>query len=198
MFETALFYAFAAILLLSGLRVITARNPVHAALFLVLAFFTAAATWLLLRAEFLAIALVLVYVGAVMVLFLFVVMMLDINLERLREGFWKNLPLAVVVGGVMAFEMVAVLAQRYFGAAARARVLPPDYSNTRELGRVLYTQYVYAFEIAAVILLVAIIAAIALTLRRRKDTKGQKPARQLAARRADSVRLVSMPAEKER
>jgi NADH-quinone oxidoreductase subunit J len=198
MFETVVFYVFAAILLLAALRVITARNPVHGALSLVLAFFTAAGIWLLLRAEFLAITLVLVYVGAVMVLFLFVVMMLDVNFERLREGFWKNLPMAVVVGGIMAFEMVAVVAQRYFGAAARTRVLPADYSNTRELGRVLYTQYVYAFEIAAVILLVAIIAAIALTLRRRKDTKGQDPLRQLAARRADSVRLVSMPAEKDR
>jgi NADH-quinone oxidoreductase subunit J len=198
MFETALFYFFAAILLLSALRVIIARNPVHAALYLVLAFFTASAIWLLLRAEFLAITLVLVYVGAVMVLFLFVVMMLDINLERLREGFWKNLPLAVVVGGVMAIEMVAVLAERYFGAALRPRAVPADYSNTKELGRVLYTQYVYAFEIAAVILLVAIIAAIALTLRRRKDTKGQDPARQVAVRREDSVRLVSMPPEADR
>ena len=197
MFETVVFYVFAAILLLAALRVITARNPVHAALYLVLAFFTAAGIWLLLRAEFLAITLVLVYVGAVMVLFLFVVMMLDINLERLREGFWKNLPLAVVVGGVMAFEMVAVLAQRYFGAATRTRVMPADYSNTKELGRVLYTQYVYAFEIAAVILLVAIIAAIALTLRRRKDSKAQDPARQVATRRADSVRIVSMPSEKD-
>jgi NADH-quinone oxidoreductase subunit J len=196
MIETAVFYVFAAILLLAALRVITARNPVHAALYLVLAFFTAAGIWLLLRAEFLAIALVLVYVGAVMVLFLFVVMMLDINLERLREGFWKNLPLAVVVGGVMAFEMVAVLAQRYFGAMARPRAVPAGYSNTKELGRVLYTQYVYAFEIAAVILLVAIIAAIALTLRRRKDAKSQDPARQVAARREDRVRLVSMPADK--
>ena len=197
MLETVVFYVFAAILLLAALRVITARNPVHAALYLVLAFFTAAGIWLLLRAEFLAITLVLVYVGAVMVLFLFVVMMLDINLERLREGFWKNLPLAAVVGGVMAFEMVAVLAQRYFGAATRTRVMPADYSNTKELGRVLYTQYVYAFEIAAVILLVAIIAAIALTLRRRKDTKAQDPARQVATRRADSVRIVSMPSEKD-
>ncbi len=196
MLETWIFFAFAAVLLFAALRVITARNPVHAALYLVLAFFTASAIWLLLRAEFLAIALVLVYVGAVMVLFLFVVMMLDINLERLREGFWKNLPLAVVVGGVMAFEMVAVLAQRYFGAAPRPRALPADYSNTKELGRVLYTQYVYAFEIAAVILLVAIIAAIALTLRRRKDSKSQDPARQVATRREDRVRMVDMRSEK--
>jgi len=197
MFETVVFYVFAAILLLAALRVISARNPVHCALYLVLAFFTASAIWLLLRAEFLAIALVLVYVGAVMVLFLFVVMMLDINLERLREGFWKNLPLAAVVGGVMAFEMVAVLAGRYYGVPTRTRTMPADYSNTRELGRVLYTQYVYAFEIAAVILLVAIIAAIALTLRRRKDTKRQDPARQVAVRREDRVRMVSMPSEKD-
>ena len=198
MLETWIFYAFAAVLLLAALRVITARNPVHAVLYLVLAFFTAAGIWLLLRAEFLAIALVMVYVGAVMVLFLFVVMMLDINLERLREGFWKNLPAAAVVGGVMALEMVAVLAGRHFGAATQTRAVPAGYSNTRELGRVLYTQYVYAFEIAAVILLVAIIAAIALTLRRRKDAKSQDPARQVAARRAERVRLVSMPADKER
>jgi NADH-quinone oxidoreductase subunit J len=197
MFETVVFYVFAAILLLAALRVITARNPVHCALYLVLAFVTASAIWLLLRAEFLAIALVLVYVGAVMVLFLFVVMMLDINLERLREGFWKNLPLAAVVGGVMAFEMVAVLAQRYFGVPTRTRAMPADYSNTKELGRVLYTQYVYAFEIAAVILLVAIIAAIALTLRRRKDSKAQDPARQVAVRREDRVRMVSMPSHKD-
>jgi NADH-quinone oxidoreductase subunit J len=198
MFETVVFYVFAAVLLLAALRVVTARNPVHCALYLVLAFFTASAIWLLLRAEFLAITLVVVYVGAVMVLFLFVVMMLDINLERLREGFWKNLPLALVVGGVMAFEMVAVLAQRYYGAAPRTRVMSADYSNTKELGRVLYTQYAYAFEIAAVILLVAIIAAIALTLRRRKDSKAQDVAQQLAARPAERVRLVQMPSEKDR
>ncbi len=196
--ETVIFYFFAAILLLAGLRVITARNPVHAVLFLVLAFFTAAAIWLLLRAEFLAIALVLVYVGAVMVLFLFVVMMLDVNLERLREGFWKNLPLAIVVGGIMVMEMAAVLAGRYFGIAPRMRELPPGYSNTKELGRVLYTDYAYAFEIAAVILLVAIVAAIALTLRRRKDTRVQRPAEQMRVRREDRVSLVSMPADKER
>ena len=197
MFETVLFYAFSAILLGAALRVITARNPVHAALSLVLAFFTAAGIWLLLRAEFLAITLLLVYVGAVMVLFLFVVMMLDVDLERLREGFWRNLPVAVVVGGIMALELVAMLASRHFGAATGTRALPPGYSNTRELGRVLYTQYVYAFEVAAVVLLVAIIAAIALTLRRRKDTKALDPAAQIAVRRRDRVTLVSMPAEKE-
>ena len=195
MFETWLFFAFAAVLLVSGVLVITARNPVHGVLFLVLAFFTAAGIWLLLRAEFLAIALVVVYVGAVMVLFLFVVMMLDINIERVREGFWRNLPLALVVGGIMVIEMVAVLANRYYGAAARP--VAEGYSNTKELGRVLYTQYAYAFEIAAVLLLVAIIAAIALTLRQRKDSRSQDPAAQTRVRRADRVRLVSMKSESE-
>jgi NADH-quinone oxidoreductase subunit J len=195
MFESVLFYAFGAVLLAAGLRVITARNPVHGALFLVLAFFTAAALWLLLRAEFLAIALVVVYVGAVMVLFLFVVMMLDINLERVRAGFWRNLPLALVVGGIMVWELISVVAYHYFGTVPRQ--LPPGYSNTKELGRLLYTDYAYAFEIAAVILLVAIIAAIALTLRRRKDTKAYRPSDQLAARPEERVRLVSMPVERE-
>ena len=195
MFETAIFYAFAAVLLVSALAVITARNPVHGALALVLAFFTAAAIWLLLRAEFLAITLVVVYVGAVMVLFLFVVMMLDINLERVREGFWRNLPLALLVGGIMVLEMGAVLSTRIF--AVNPKQIPAGYSNTKELGRVLYTQYAYAFEIAAVILLVAIIAAIALTLRKRKDSRSQDPAEQVRARREERVRLVSMPSERE-
>ena len=197
MFEAIVFYAFAAILLGAAVAVITARNPVHAAMFLVLAFFTASAIWLLLRAEFLAITLLLVYVGAVMVLFLFVVMMLDIHIEQLREGFWKNLPLAIVVGGIMMAEMVAVLAGRTFGVAPAPVAKPADYSNTRELGRLLYTDYVFAFEIAAVILLVAIIAAIALTLRERKDKRAQDPAEQVKARRAERVRLVSMPVEKD-
>jgi NADH-quinone oxidoreductase subunit J len=197
MYEAVVFYAFGAVLLVSGLLVITARNPVHGVLFLVLAFFTAAAIWLLLRAEFLAIALVVVYVGAVMVLFLFVVMMLDINLERVREGFWKNLPLAAVVGIVMVAEMWLVIAGRYFGLNSEPRVLPADYSNTRALGRVLYTDYAFAFEIAAVVLLVAIIAAIALTLRERKDSRSQDPSEQVKARREDRVRLVSMPSDKE-
>ena len=193
MFETWVFFIFGAVLLVSGMLVITARNPVHGVLFLVLAFFTAAAIWLLLRAEFLAIALVVVYVGAVMVLFLFVVMMLDINLERVREGFWRNLPLALVVGGIMVLEMVAVLANRTFGAGARQ--FPAGYSNTKALGRVLYTEYAFAFEIAAVLLLVAIISAIALTLRRRKDSRAQDPSLQVKARPQDRVRLVSMKAE---
>jgi len=197
MFETVVFYVFAATLLVAGVCVITARNPVHAAMFLVLSFFTASAIWLLLRAEFLAIALLLVYVGAVMVLFLFVVMMLDINIERLREGFWKNLPLGIVVGGVMMAEMAAVLAGRYYGVAPRPVPRAADYSNTKELGRLLYTDYAFAFEVAAVILLVAIVAAIALTLRGRKDSRRQDPAAQIRTRRADRVRLISMPADKE-
>ena len=195
MFETFLFYVLAAVLLVAGLRVITARNPVHGALFLVLAFFNAAGLWLLLGAEFLAIALVVVYVGAVMVLFLFVVMMLDINLERVREGFWRNLPLALVVAAIMLTEMILVLGNRIYDTAPQP--LPASYSNTRALGRILYTDYAFAFEAAAVILLVAIIAAISLTLRRRKDTRAQDPSLQVRARREERVRLVSMPAEKE-
>ena len=196
MLETVVFYVFAAIMLFAALRVVTARNPVHAALFLVLAFFTASAVWLLLRAEFLALALLLVYVGAVMVLFLFVVMMLDINLERVREGFWRNLPLALVVGVILVWEMITVVAYRYWGAGTPAEP-PPGYSNTKALGRVLYTDYGYAFEVAAVVLLVAIIAAIALTLRRRKDSRTQDPSQQARVRREDRVRLVSMPPEKD-
>jgi len=193
------FYAFAAILLLAAMRVITARNPVHAALWLVLAFFTAAATWLLLYAEFLAIALVLVYVGAVMVLFLFVVMMLDINFDKLREGFWRHVPLAALVGALMAFEMVLVVGSREFGgdSVASPGAPPAGYSNTKELGRLLYTDYVFPFELAAVVLLVAIVAAIALTLRSRKETRYQDPAEQLAATRAGRLKIVKMPPERE-
>jgi len=198
-FQDYVFYSLAIILLFAGLRVITARNPVHAALFLVLAFFTAAGIWLLLEAEFLAIALVLVYVGAVMVLFLFVVMMLDINLDKLREGFWDYLPMAGFIGVLMAAEMVMILGTKHFGLA---RVSAPkahgvDYSNTAELGRVLYTDYLMPFELAAVVLLVAIVAAIALTLRDRKDSKFINPADQVRVKRADRIRMVSMPAEVE-
>ncbi len=197
-FEAFIFYFFSAILLFAGLRVITARNPVHAALYLVLAFFTAAGLWMTLEAEFLAITLVLVYVGAVMVLFLFVVMMLDINLDKLKEGFWDYLPLALPVAILLMLEMAVVLGGRFFGldkySAPVAKAA--DYSNTKELGRLLYTEYVYAFELAAVILLVAIVAAIALTMRKRKDTKYIDPAKQVAVKRADRVRLVKMPAEK--
>ncbi len=196
-FQSAVFWVFSAILLFAALRVITARNPVHAALFLVLAFATSAGLWMLLEAEFLAITLVLVYVGAVMVLFLFVVMMLDINLDRLREGYWDYLVPALVVAGVMVAEMATILWGRYFQlvASPAPAAKAAGYSNTRELGRLIYTDYVYAFEIAAVILLVAIVAAIALTLRSRKDTKYQDPARQIAVRKEDRVRIVSMSAE---
>jgi NADH-quinone oxidoreductase subunit J len=198
-FQDVIFYSLSAILLFAGLRVITARNPVHAALYLVLAFFTAAGIWLLLEAEFLAIALVLVYVGAVMVLFLFVVMMLDINLDRLREGFWESLPVALPVGILMAIEMVLILGTKHFGSerVSAPAPHPAGYSNTAELGRVLYTDYLLTFELAAVILLVAIVAAIALTLRDRKDTKFIDPADQVKVKRADRIRIVSMPAEVE-
>jgi NADH-quinone oxidoreductase subunit J len=199
-FQSIVFYAFSAILLFAAIRVITTRNPVHAALFLVLTFGTASALWILLQAEFLAIALILVYVGAVMVLFLFVVMMLDINIDRLREGYWDYLVPGLTVAGIMVLEMGAVLLGRQAGLLALAVPAPKvaGYSNTKELGRVLYTDYVFPFEIAAVVLLVAIVAAIALTLRKRKDTKYQNPARQLRAQRESRVRLVSMPSEKSR
>jgi NADH-quinone oxidoreductase subunit J len=197
MLEYYVFWFFAAILLYAGIRTITTRNPVHAALFLVLAFFTAAAIWLLLRAEFLAITLVLVYVGAVMVLFLFVVMMLDINLDRLREGFWSHLPLGIVIGLLIVLEMGSLVLIGFERASLPLPAEPgPGYSNTRELGRLLYTDYVYPFELAAIVLLVAIIAAIALTMRKRKDTRYQNPAQQVLVRREERVRLVSMPAEK--
>ena len=189
-FELFLFYVFGAILLGAALAMITVRNPVHAALFLVLCFFTAAAIWLLAEAEFLAIVLVLVYVGAVMVLFLFVVMMLDINVAKLREGFTEYLPAGLVVAAAMATVLTLVIT-RYITMDAPERA-GPEYANTLELGRILYTEYVYPFEIAAVILLVAIIAAIALTMRRRPDTKYIDPADQVKVRREDRVRLVSM------
>ena len=199
-FQAVVFYVFSAILLFAAIRVITTRNPVQAALFLVLAFGTASGLWILLEAEFLAIALILVYVGAVMVLFLFVVMMLDINVDRLREGYWDYFIPGLTVAGIMVLEMGAVLAGRQAGLLAGAAPVPKPagYSNTKELGRLLYTDYAYPFEIAAVILLVAIVAAIALTLRRRKDTKYQNPARQVRVQREGRVRLVSMPAEKTR
>jgi len=197
-FQEFIFWAFSAVLVAASAGVVTVRNPVHAALLLVLAFFTAAGLWLQLQAEFLAIALVLVYVGAVMVLFLFVVMMLDINIERMREGFWSYLPLGGAVAAVLVGEMGLVLWGYYSGGND---MFPPDappagYSNVKELGRLIYTEYVYPFELAAVILLVAIVAAIALTLRQRKATKYLDPAHQVKVRRADRVRMVSMPSEK--
>ena len=194
--KTGLFYLFAAVLLFAAFRVITARNPVYAALYLVLAFFQASAIWLLLRAEFLAISLVLVYVGAVMVLFLFVVMMLDINVDGLREGFWKHFPLAAGVGALIALEMAAVLMGGFrLGDAPRSASGPmaANANNTLELGKLLYTEYLYPLEIAAVILLVAIVAAIALTLRTRKDSKYVNPADQVRVKARDRVRIVQMP-----
>jgi NADH-quinone oxidoreductase subunit J len=194
-----IFYTLAAILVFSGLRVITARNPVHAVLWLVLAFFTTGSLWILLQAEFLAIVLIMVYVGAVMVLFLFVVMMLDINIERLRQGFWSYLPLGGTVGALMIFEMAVVLSGRYFGLGALPQPdpTPTNYSNTKELGRLLFTDYAYPFELASVILLVAIIAAVMLTLRRRKDTKFQNASEQIAVKRNDRLRIVVMATEQE-
>ena len=197
-FELIVFYLFALIMVFAAARVITVTNPVFAAMFLVLTFFTAAGIWLLLEAEFLAITLVLVYVGAVMVLFLFVVMMLDVNVVPLREGFVKYLPVGILVGVIMFVEIVFLITQRYFRAEnypVPARSLEA-YSNTESLGRLLYSEYLFQFQIAAIILLVAIVAAIALTMRRRPDTKYQTPARQIEATKAERLRVVSMEAEK--
>ena len=198
-FEIFLFYLFAAIMVFSAASVISSRNPVHAAMFLVLTFFTCAALWMLLEAEFLAITLVLVYVGAVMVLFLFVVMMLDVNVEPLREGFVKYLPVGLLVGVIMLVEMVFLITQRYFKAdqyPIPARALADQLSNTEMLGRLLYSEYLFQFEIAAIILLVAIVAAIALTMRRRPDTKYQVPSSQIDIKKQDRLRVVQMPSEK--
>jgi NADH-quinone oxidoreductase subunit J len=198
MVQTVIFWCFALILLFAALRVITVRNLVQAALWLVLSFFTAAGLWLMLQAEFLAIALVLVYVGAVMVLFLFVVMMLDIDVEKLRAGFRSYIPVGATVGILILLEMMLVLIGGYLGP--RAVPAPPaaaaSYSNTRALGLQLYTDYAYPFEIAAVILLVAIIAAIALTHRKRRETKYQKPNEQIRVRRDERLRILNIPAEK--
>jgi NADH-quinone oxidoreductase subunit J len=193
---TALFYVFSAVLLFAAFRVITARSPVYAALYLVLAFFSAACIWILLRAEFLAIALVLVYVGAVMVLFLFVVMMLDIDVEVLRIGFWKHFPVALVVGVVIALEMAAVLIPGFYVSEARPlSAAALKLGNTKLLGVEVYTSYLYPLQIAAVLLLVAIIAAISLTLRARKDSKHVHPSEQVKATKADRLRIVSMKPE---
>ncbi len=196
-FEKIIFYLFSALLIMSASMVITVRNPVKAALFLVLTFFASAVVWLLMEAEFLAIVLVLVYVGAVMVLFLFVVMMLDINIERMRAGFISYLPLGIVVALSMAAMLIWIVSGD--GSAFNNSVAhDASYSNTRELGRVLYTDFLYSFEIAAVILLVAIIAAISLTLRRRHNTKHQKIEDQVAVKRNDRVRMVKMKAEEKK
>jgi NADH-quinone oxidoreductase subunit J len=193
-FKTALFYVFSAIMIIAATRVITARNPVHAALFLVLAFFNAAGIWMLLKAEFLAIVLVLVYVGAVMVLFLFVVMMLDINIDRMREGFWSYLPLATAIGVVIVLEMAAVLWRGFLSFEQQNEALAANIGGTKELGMLIYTRYIYGFEIAAAILLVAIIAAVALTLRRRKDTKHFDAGDAVRVKRNDRLRIVKMSA----
>ncbi|HJU99947.1 MAG TPA: NADH-quinone oxidoreductase subunit J [Burkholderiaceae bacterium] len=197
-FKTALFYVFSAIMILAATRVITARNPVHAALFLVLSFFSAAAIWLLLKAEFLAIVLVLVYVGAVMVLFLFVVMMLDINTDKMREGFWGYLPLASFIGVVIVLEMAAVLWRNFLSFEAQGPANAGNIGGTKELGLLIYTKYIYAFEIAAAVLLLAIVAAVALTLRKRKDTKYFDPADAVRVKRNDRLRIVKVAAVSDR
>jgi NADH-quinone oxidoreductase subunit J len=198
--QSALFYVFSATMLFAAFRVITARNPVHAALYLVFAFFQASGVWMLLRAEFLSITLVLVYVGAVMVLFLFVVMMLDINMDSIRQGFWKHFPLAATMGAVIALELAAVLLGgfriREPQVQAVATAGAAQVSNTKELGVLLYTEYLYPVQIAALILFVALVAAIALTLRTRKDSKYQNPADQVRVKARDRVALVKMDAVK--
>ena len=197
MVETIIFYVFAVSTVITATAVVTVKNPVHAALFLVLTFFTSAIIWLSLEAEFLAISLVLVYVGAVMVLFIFVVMMLDINVARLREGFVRYLPLGLLVAAIMLGLMLSVVTSDVFVLDLSSEPVPKpaDYSNTKALGGVLYTEYVFAFEIAAVILLVAIIAAISLTMRKRSQTKYQNPTEQIRVRKSDRLRIVKMPAE---
>jgi NADH-quinone oxidoreductase subunit J len=199
MIETVIFYIFAIATVISACAVVTVKNPVHAALFLVLTFFTSAVIWLTLEAEFLAITLVLVYVGAVMVLFIFVVMMLDINVARLREGFVRYLPLGLAVAAIMLLLMLSVVTSDVFVMELGSEPLPKsaDYSNTKALGAVLYTDYVFGFEIAAVILLVAIIAAISLTMRKRTQTKYQVPSDQIKVRKSDRLRIVKMPSVKE-
>jgi len=192
------FYSFAAVLVLSALKVITAKNPVHAALFLVLAFFNAAGIWMLLEAEFLSIALILVYVGAVMVLFLFVVMMLDLDIAHLRNQFKQFIPVASLVGAVIVAEMTLVLVRGFIGTVTPLpKTTPEGESNSMSLGKMIYGDYVFNFEIAGIILLVAIIAAVALTLRRRKDHKTQDIAAQIRTNPADRVRIVSMESENE-
>ena len=193
-FKDFVFYVLSFVLIVSGLSVITSRNPVTAALSLVLAFFNAAGIWLLLQAEFLAIALVLVYVGAVMVLFLFVVMMLDINLDRLREGFWDYLPMAGFIGLLMMVEMVMVFKTKSFNLVPITESIS-NTSNTEMIGNTLYSNYVLPFELASVVLLIAIVSAIALTLRDRKDSKKTNPADQVAVKRQDRVRIVRMKSE---
>lgn len=192
-YQTGFFYFFSAVLLFSALRVVTARNPVHAVLFLMLAFSQAAAIWLILKAEFLGLTLVLVYLGAVMVLFLFVVMMLDIRLDAVRKGFWQHVPLAFVLGGLVVAELIAVLWAGFSNIQSAVSPSAMGKSNTHELGVLLYTQYLYPIQAAAVILLVAMIAAIALTLRERKDSKAINPSQQVHVNARDRLVVVNMP-----
>lgn len=195
-FKTGVFYFLSTVLIVAALRVITARNTVYAALHLVLCFFTAGCVWCLLEAEFLAIALVMVYVGAVMVLFLFVVMMLDINGDRLREGFWKHLPLGVLVGVLVVLEIGSVLGVGYLKIAdSDVPSLPVNVSNTKAIGELLFTDYVYPFELASIILLVALVAAIALTHRKNKKSVYMSPEEQIAVRASERVRIIQMPTE---
>jgi NADH-quinone oxidoreductase subunit J len=193
MFAAILFFIFGAVLVAAALGVILARNPVHSVLLLVLCFFNSAVIWLLLDAEFLGIVLVLVYVGAVMVLFLFVVMMLDINIEQMRKGFLRWLPVGLLLAGVIVVQMVWVLGAKEASAGMTAVQHAADYSNTKELGRLIYTDYVYPFELAAVLLLVAMVSAIALSLRKRRDAKRQDISKQVKVRKQDRLRIVSVP-----
>lgn len=195
---TVLFYLFAAILVVAAFRVVTARSPVTAAMHLVLSFFTAAMLWMLIHVEFLALLLVLVYVGAVMVLFLFVVMMLDINTTELRAGARAYLPLGLIIAAVMVGEMSFVLARTWWDTGNPLPVPASDYNNTLAIGTAMYTEYVYAVQVSAVLLLVGMVAAISLTLRRRSDTKRNVPSEQLKVKREDRIRLVNVPAERER
>ena len=196
-FQTAVFFFLSAILIFAALRVITARNPVYAALHLMLAFFTTGGLWLMLQAEFLAIALIVVYVGAVMVLFLFVVMMLDINMDRIREGFWNYLPLGAVLGLLMVLEMGLVLGSKYFQVPISEAVVSTGVSNTKEIGALLVTDYVFPFELAAVILLVGMIAAVVLTFRGVKKSKISNPNQQVFVKAKDRMRVLQMPVEKD-
>ncbi|MCL2635119.1 MAG: NADH-quinone oxidoreductase subunit J [Betaproteobacteria bacterium] len=196
-FQTLVFYFLSAILVFAALRVITARNPIHAALHLILAFFTCGGIWALLQAEFLAIAIILVYVGAVMVLFLFVVMMLDVNIDRIRQGFWNYLPLGAVLGLLMVLEMGLVLGSKYFQVPAAEAVVPAGISNTKEIGRLMFTDFVYPFELASIVLLVGMVAAIVLTYRGPKKTKNTNPNRQVFVKAKDRLRVLQMPVEKD-
>ena len=196
-FQTFVFYFLSAILIVASLRVITARNPVHAALHLILAFFTCGGIWSLLQAEFLAIAIILVYVGAVMVLFLFVVMMLDINIDRVREGFWNYLPLGALLGILMVIEMGMVLGSKYLQVPAADVMTAGGVSNTKSIGALMFSDYVYPFELASIVLLVGMIAAIVLTYRGPKKTKYTNPSQQVFVKAKDRVRVLQMPVEKD-